>query len=551
MKKLFSIFISLLIFFVFVGCDFTEDNDKNNDKDNTQVNELDDSEKFMRSIQIPEVKEAKNLNEFITGVDYKDGSHNNEGYDEGVVISPYYTLKANGQNVECYSVRTSIGIHTFATIITDKESLPVRVEIDSDNEKRSVEVLPKTRNVSAILDGYKTKATLTSINDFTFVFDKSIYMPITIFVKEESKFEAKEGYELVEIEPGDHEEELSPKSEKTILYFKKGVHNIRHKIWLQSNCDVYFEEGTLVNATQPTIENEEPLLNPTWAGQIRWHALLTGQNLNNIKIYGFGFLNYSRLSWHGRLGICFSLVDGIEISNVSLINCPEWTLEIERSQNINIDNVSIWGYRQNSDGICIVDSRNAEITNCFGRTGDDIFEIKSQYGDDAVEYKFENIRFKNCTGWPDKARGMGIIHETVRDIANVVYEDCSIGFASAHWMDQLGAIVIILGYGNANISNVHFKNIEIYHGDHYPINITVYEEHRGSVSDIYFENIKILDNENNAIRLRDDTKKGKIENIYFDGIYRNGVYCKTYSRLNLSCVNVDKSIGKLNERSGR
>ena len=80
------------------------------------------------------------------------------------------------------------------------------------------------------------------------------------------------------------------------------------------------------------------------------------------------------------------------------------------------------GYRQNSDGICVEDSRAVLVRDCFVRTGDDCFEIKSRYGNCTIP--IEDITFDNCNAWPDKARGIGIICETRRDVTDIHFINC-------------------------------------------------------------------------------------------------------------------------------
>ncbi|MBQ3814668.1 MAG: hypothetical protein II836_01320 [Clostridia bacterium] len=196
------------------------------------------------------------------------------------------------------------------------------------------------------------------------------------------------------------------------------------------------------------------------------------------------------------------------------------------------------GYRQNSDGICVEDSRSVLVRDCFVRTGDDCFEIKSRYGNCTIP--IEDITFDNCNAWPDKARGIGIICETRRDMTDIHFINCSVGFASATWMEDLGALVVYAD-GQAQITDVEFRNIEIYRADKYPINVTVGDDATAQIDGLTFSNIRILFS-NNKIRVCNRSKAGgTIDNVQFKNIYRKGTAATDSKSLGLSLSKVDES----------
>ena len=51
---------------------------------------------------------AEDLNRFIAGVDYPDGTHNNEAQKTGLILSPYFSMTAGGVDIRSPSTaRTS------------------------------------------------------------------------------------------------------------------------------------------------------------------------------------------------------------------------------------------------------------------------------------------------------------------------------------------------------------------------------------------------------------------------------------------------------------
>ena len=58
---------------------------------------------------------------------------------------------------------------------------------------------------------------------------------------------------------------------------------------------------------------------------------------------------------------------------------------MKNSENVDISNVKILGYRANSDGVDICNSRNVAVHGCFIRTLDDLIVIKTTHGGGPTE----------------------------------------------------------------------------------------------------------------------------------------------------------------------
>ncbi len=488
-------------------------------------------------IAFEEIKAVEDLEKFIAEVDYPNGEHDNEAKDVGTVISPYFTMTVNGTAVDCYAVRTTYGAHSFAMIDASEASFPLTIDLGMLTDYRKVTVLPEHYGVKAEKTEGGATTTIENYGNYTFVLDGDKTRAITLFIRADETYEAPEGYEIIKIAPGVHNEKIAFTAEKQVLYFEAGTHELKYNINFKNNTEVYLERGAYIFATMPDME-EKPFLNPAWSGKVRWYALFQGNGVSNVRISGHGFIDLSRLDWHARSGIQFDLCKNITVDGVTLNNCPEWTLYFTQSENITVSNVMLFGYRQNSDGIAIVDSANALVKDCFARSGDDLFEVKSMYAGCTV--KIENIVFDNCNAWPDKARGLGIIAETVRDMTNITFKNCSVGFASATWMEDLGGLVIYTE-GPAKITNVTFENIEVYEADKYPINVTVADKSRAQIEGLIFRNISI--NGSKKVRICNrSTVGGAVNGITFEDCTRNGKLASSNRVLSLSMENVDESV---------
>ena len=483
------------------------------------------------------IEKCNTLTKFIKEVDYEDGSHNNEAHDVGVILSPYFTAKINGQEVPCYSVRTSRGAHSFLQIDVTDESFPLSVQIETKFDAENYKIMPLSYGVTAAADGRSIYAEIDACGNYTLVGDDDITRALTIFVRAKQEYTAPEGYEIIKVAPGKHDDVIAFTKEKQVLYFEAGVHELRYAVNFKNNTEVYFEPGAHIIATMPTIEGETPTKNPDWAGMTGWRALFQGQYVKNVRISGRGLIDLTRLDWHARSVVQFDQCENITVEGITMNNSPEWTMFFTQSKNITVDEVMLFGYRQNSDGIAVVDSANAVIKNCFARSGDDLFEVKSMYG--ACQLKIENIIFENNNAWPDKCRGMGIIYESQRDMTDIHFVGGSVAFAPADWMDDLGALIIFLN-DRATLTDISFQGIEVYSSVKYPINVSMNENASAKIKDVTFKDITVYcDTE---LKIENRSKNGKIESVRVIDCVRGGAVVNDKTGLKLRIEGVDESV---------
>ena len=124
--------------------------------------------------------------------------------------------------------------------------------------------------------------------------------------------------------------------------------------------------------------------------------------------------------------------------------------------------------------------------------------------------------------------------------------DCSVGFASAEWMDALGAVVVYLT-GKAHVDDVSFANIELYHSAKYPINVTLESGSTAVIENVSFKNIDIRGGK--PVRIANNSEAGEIRALWFDGCTRNGNAITDDGKLSVKLTNVDRGIIHINERS--
>ena len=498
----------------------------------------------LSSVEFDHITEIENVETFISEVDKADGTHDNGAKTIGCIISPYFGMTVNGQKVGCYAVRTSLGAHTFALVDAGKEAFPLTVDLAVETAGKAVDVLPKSYGVKTEPKAHGATAMVNDYGNYTFVVGEDRKKALTLFVRPAETFVVPDGYDVIRVPAGKHGEKLSFTKERQVLYFEKGVHYLAYNVDFLNNTEVYIEGGAYIYATMPDGAKETPVLAPDWAGMTRWKALFEGNNVKNVKISGRGMVDLTLLDWHARSAIRFDASENVVVDGITLNNAPEWTVYFTRCQEVRVEDVLLFGYRQNSDGICMVDSRNTLVRNCFARSGDDLFEVKSMYGECTLP--IENNRFEQCNAWPDKARGLGIIAESMRDMRGIYFTDCSVGYASAEWMDELASVIVYLE-GKARVDQVHFENIELYHNAKYPVNVTLGKNASAVIENVYFRNVRILGEEN--VRIANKSKAGgEIKNIWFDNCTRDGNAINDHTALSLSLTNVRQNAVHVNKR---
>jgi polygalacturonase len=113
----------------------------------------------------------------------------------------------------------------------------------------------------------------------------------------------------------------------------------------------------------------------------------------------------------------------ITIEGVVLRDSAGWTLPVAKADGVQIRNLKIFGWRGNSDGIDICNSRNVEVSDCFLRTFDDLVVIKTN---DKNGGPTSNIVVKHCVLWNEFAHALSLGAELRTPVENVSFSDCDV-----------------------------------------------------------------------------------------------------------------------------
>lgn len=417
--------------------------------------------------------------------------------DNGIIVSPYHTLKVNGQDVPLYGTRTALGIHSFAYLHVYEDKVNLSIEITSLKKKfNSVEILPLVSNVVGTVKDNITTATINSVGSYSFAFNKKSEFPVTIKVAKKEEFVLPSGYNKVEISPKEKvngvypvftPEETNLNTNNTAYYFKKGHYKV-NQIQLCSNSVVYFEPGVYL---------EDYLIGNTLEEQKKdYTALMSARSQSNIKVYGNPLFDYSchwggpanhKSKGHFNIGACSQFV----FDGAIFINASSWQLCFTNCKKIEVSDCVLFGYKTCSDGIMLSDCQEGHVHHNFVRTGDDAIEAKStgsQGGKDLI-YEYNDV-------WADKARCYGVIYESNVDVDNIIFRHNTIGFSHSAWADDVGCLVVVLGTNkNVTWQNITFEDIEIYSLKSHALCLSLCSStgsnHGGNAKNITFKDIRV------------------------------------------------------------
>jgi len=298
--------------------------------------------------------------------------------------------------------------------------------------------------------------------------------------------------------------------EKDTLYFGPGIH-MPYLIKLKSNQTLYIDGGAIVYGT----------------------VVVDGQK--NVKIHGRGVLCGERFDrqHHGTKlvhGMIISNSTNVTIEGIIIRDSVVYNLATVAGSNINIDNVKVFSWRRNSDGIDVHNSQNVTIRNCFVRAFDDCITIKGQHsfgGYSTNDEPTEHILVEKNTIWCDWGRGIEFGAETSAPrMQDITCRNCDIVHFALTAID-------IQPCGSAPVKDILFEDIRAYD----PIDSLIYPrlieifirnmlwmegEPLGSVRNITYRNISYNGLVICPCRFIGQSNEHDIKNIHLENVTLNG-----------------------------
>ncbi len=487
----------------------------------------------------PHVSTISNLEEYIAQVEIDGKWNDNPIEDDSVIISPYYNY-GTGQNAVVYAALVTKAIHSFSYI--NYEGTDVSISIYAQSNITSVQLMTADDPIKNY--NYASNClnvTFDKVGTATFIINNDLNKALTFFVEEANTFNASDypNKQIVEYEPGEYDKPFFTNA-NTVYHFKKGYYKIRRFV-LNDNVDIVFDDGCYIEGINP-VPNDTTIVYPDGnkkeESSVDAFGLLTYEaffkvfyhgpvseyvTVKNSNIKGRAIIDLGKLDWHARKAIYMCGAEYINVEDIMFANSAEWTYYSLLSRNCHYLDCKAMGYRTNSDGFILSDASYSSVKHCFARSGDDLFEVKSLEG--FKDFESIGVVFDYNTAWPDKCRGMGVIHETVKKITSVSFSNSIICAAPATWSEEMGPIVVICGAGfggyiyGGKVTDINFSNIRVYNNAQYPINISIQEEDgvvsRCSIVSVLFENITYENNHKIRISNQGELPTSVINDIRF------------------------------------
>jgi len=281
---------------------------------------------------------------------------------------------------------------------------------------REAKILPSSSGVVPTLEGKRVRFTLTRPQHLTLEINGNWLGSLHLFANPP-------------------EADLPRANDPNVLFYGPGVHEV-DGVRVSSGKTVYVAEGAVVRAT-------------TKSGAPRGSAfVLEG---SNITLRGRGIIDGS-LCPHRSRNLVSVRGTNIVVEGVILLDSSVWTVPIRRSENVTIKNLKLIGYRANSDGIDICNSRNVEVAGCFIRTWDDLVVVKTDKG----QGEAKQITVRDCVLWNEVAHALSIGAELRENVSDVVFRDCDvIHDKGREWTLR------VFHCDSARVRNIRFENLRV------------------------------------------------------------------------------------------
>jgi hypothetical protein len=209
----------------------------------------------------------------------------------------------------------------------------------------------------------------------------------------------------------------------------------------------------------------------------------------------------------------------ISIEGVILHDSSTWSVPIRRSDRVTISKIKVLGYRGNSDGIDVCNSRDVTVDGCFLRTWDDLIVVKSDLGQGPVRH----VIAKNCVLWNTLAHALSVGAELREPVDDVLFTDCDvIHDTGREWTLR------VYHCDAAAVSNVRFENLRIEETRRLIslwIGKAVWsrDAQRGHIQDVAFKNIRVTCLGLPKVELAGFDAAHVVETVKFHDVQINGL----------------------------
>ena len=442
-----------------------------------------------------------------------------------LIVSPYFTAQIDEVPLPVYATPVYVAtdshgaLHSFASVdvaFGSRETVRLTLTVAESVSCETAQVFSDDPAVLT-LQGKEIALDVSAHGVYTVVLDDDQDYAFTLFVRtyrdeerEIADYQARYGADHVRVfEPGIHEIDYLQIGSDSVLYLKAGAILLpRHTFDIQ-------DDAAAASTSEPNASKSNGI------GLNRF-PVVNGYAGSNMVIAGRGTVDMTQLDWHERRGIVFTLCQNATMDGVIIVNPCEWAFITYRCENVSVTQSAVLGYRTNSDAFAICNSIDVQVTDCFARTGDDMFEVKTLGGVDTAVSR--DITFRRCQAWGSKARCFGVIGEIEKDVSNILFEDGIVIFRDATWdNNRIGSLVVLRESGNGKVSGVTFRNMTIHYDAGRAIQVGVYGAHLtdSRMENIVFENVSYHAKMHSQIRI--NAGAGNVLRVALKNVTANGM----------------------------
>lgn len=339
------------------------------------------------------------------------------------------------------------------------------------------------------------------------------------------------------------EESAPDPNDPQVKYFAPGVHR-PGIIQLQSNQILYIAGGAVV------------------------YGAIQARDANNVRICGRGILDASAVEREQTAGaiVPFNCTD-VRIEGIVVRDSNVFGVAPNGCRNVRIADLKLIGFwRYNSDGIDLINTRDAIVERCFVRSFDDSLVLKGWSSRDKKNpLPLQDIMFSGCVIWNDWGRALEVGAETsTPEMCRITFRDCDV-IHNTH-------IAIDIQHGDrAAVHDITFEDIRVEvdektlqpiiqksKEDKYPTDLPTYkpnlmvmeiikcmwsaDDERGTMRDIRVKNVSVTGPYLPESRLRGFDADHRVERVTIENLTYNGEKIKTLEKAKIAVQNFTDSI---------
>jgi polygalacturonase len=234
-----------------------------------------------------------------------------------------------------------------------------------------------------------------------------------------------------------------------------GRTSLSGSIELKSHVTLRLDPGSrIVASLNPADYTEAVLVRARKAEEVAITGTGTIDGQGDLFMESKGAYIYHAKRWRPKL-VMLEEVRGARLSNFTLRNSPEFTVQLRGCDDVGIQGISIYNNPEipNNDGIDPVCSRNVRIDGCTVVTGDDCIAISNTDRDGPRLGACDGIVVSHCVlSCQDSALKIG--SGTFGPVRNVIFSDCVVNLALRG--------VDIMARDGGDVENVVARNILIH-----------------------------------------------------------------------------------------